>query len=243
MSGPALVLIPGLMCDEALWSAQLSALRAHVTVRSVIVADHGRADSLTAMAENILAAHEGPLIIAGHSMGGRVAMEIVRLAGPRLRGVALLDTGYRPLAAGEAGERERQGRLGLLEQARRDGVRSMALHWVQGMVHPSRLRDAALIDAIADMFARRSADVFAAQIQALLARPDAAPTLAQIRCPALLLCGEQDQWSPPEQHREMQRLISGSELVLVPEAGHMAPMERPEAVTAALLAWLARIPR
>jgi pimeloyl-ACP methyl ester carboxylesterase len=238
MSRPAVVLIPGLMCDAGLWAEQSAALRGRAIPHEV--ADHGQASSLSAMAQAILGRHEGPLLAAGHSMGGRVALEIARLAGPRLRGLALLDTGYRPLAAGEAGERERRSRLALLDQARHEGVRSMALRWVQGMVHPMRDTDTALIGAIADMFARRSAEVFSAQIQALLQRPDASAVLAQVRCPTLLLCGEQDHWSPPAQHREMQQLIPGSELVLVPEAGHMAPMERPAAVTAALLSWLER---
>ncbi len=236
MSAPALVLIPGLMCDQGVWVAQSQVLRARGI--AVSVASHGMSDSLAAMASAILAAHPGPLLAVGHSMGGRVALEIARQAGARLRGAALLDTGYRQRSADDAGERERQGRLRLLEQARAEGIRPMALTWLRGMVHPSRLEDAALIEAIVRMFERRSVSEFAAQIQALLQRPDASDLLPQIACPTLLLCGEQDQWSPPAQHREMQQLIAGSRLVIVPEAGHMSPMEQPQAVNAALLAWL-----
>lgn len=236
MSTPTIVLVPGLMCDSAVWEHQCAALRARAIGSHVV--DHGSENSLGGMAEAILATVQGPLLVAGHSMGGRVAMEVARRAGDRLRGLALLDTGYRPLAAGADGERERAGRLALLEQARRAGVRSMALEWVRGMVHPSRLSDAALIGSIADMFARRSSAIFEAQIQALLRRPDATPVLQATECPTLLLCGEQDAWSPPAQHQEMQQIVRGSRLVLVPDAGHMAPMERPEAVTAALLDWI-----
>jgi pimeloyl-ACP methyl ester carboxylesterase len=114
----------------------------------------------------------------------------------------------------------------------------MALSWLRDMVHPSRLEDAALLEAIAGMFERRSVSEFAAQIQALLQRPDATMLLPQIACPTLLLCGEQDQWSPPSQHREMQQLIAGSRLAVVSECGHMSPMEQPAAVNTALLAWL-----
>jgi pimeloyl-ACP methyl ester carboxylesterase len=91
------------------------------------------------------------------------------------------------------------------------------------------------------MFARRSADMFAAQIRALLARPDAGDLLAAIRCPTLVLCGEEDSWSPPQRHRDMAAQIPGAALVLVPECGHMCTMARPEAVTRALLEWHSRV--
>ncbi len=239
MSRPTLVLIPGLMCDQAVWAAQIIALQARGF--DCRVARHGLADSLTDMARAVLESHPGPIAVAGHSMGGRVALEIARLAGERLRGAALLDTGYRALAAGEAGQRERAGRMQLLEQARSEGIRAMALNWVQGMVHPSRLRDAALIESIVAMFERRSVEEFAAQIRALLSRPDAAAVLPRIACPTLLLCGEQDSWSPPAQHREMAQHIPGSWFIAVPDSGHMAPLEQPAAVTAALREWLERI--
>jgi pimeloyl-ACP methyl ester carboxylesterase len=233
---PALVLIPGLMCDQSVWVAQSEALAARGF--EVSVASHGMSDSLVSMASAILAAHTGTLLLVGHSMGGRVALEIARQAGARLQGVALLDTGFRARSPDEAGERERQGRLKLLEQARSEGIRAMALVWLRGMLHPSRLVDAQLIEAIVSMFERRSVPEFGAQIQALLQRPDASGLLPQIACPTLLLCGEQDLWSPPQQHREMQQLIPGSRLVVVPRCGHMSPMEQPQAVNAALLEWL-----
>ncbi|HEY6451707.1 MAG TPA: alpha/beta hydrolase [Steroidobacteraceae bacterium] len=239
MSAPALVLIPGLMCDQSVWQAQCAELRGRgIECR---IAEHGLADSLQAMAAAVLAAHPGPLAVAGHSMGGRVALELARVAGARLRGVALLDTGYRPLAPGEEGEREVRARMALLEQARAQGVRAMAATWVQGMVHPDRLQDHALIDAILNMFERRSVAHFAAQIRALIGRPDAGPLLPTIHCPTLLLCGEQDRWSTPAQHRAMAQLIPGAALTCVPECGHMAPLEQPVAVNAALRSWFARV--
>jgi pimeloyl-ACP methyl ester carboxylesterase len=236
MSRPALVLIPGLMCDQRIWAAQCDALRGlGIEFR---VAEHGSADSLADMARAVLAANPGPLAVVGHSMGGRVALEIARLAGARLRGAALLDTGFRPLAPGDVGAREVAGRLRLLEQARGEGIRAMAASWVQGMVHPDRLQDRALIDAVLDMFERHSVAQFAAQIQALIQRPDASSVLPGIACPSLLLCGEQDQWATPAQHSEMAQLIPGSLYSCVPHCGHMSPMEQPAAVNAALLSWL-----
>jgi pimeloyl-ACP methyl ester carboxylesterase len=129
----------------------------------------------------------------------------------------------------------------LLELARRGSTRIMVERWVKGMVHPDRLGDAKLIGAILDMFARKSADSFAAQIRALLARTDAAPLLPRIACPALVLCGREDSWSPLARHEEMAAMIPGGRLAVIDHCGHMSPMERPEAVASALGEWLHRV--
>ena len=239
MSTITLVLIPGLMCDQAAWAEQSAALAA--LVPRLVVADHGRADSLADMARALLAAHAGPLALAGHSMGGRVALEIARMAGDRLRwNGALLDDRLPRQLESVAGRcaLDRGAYAAVLEQARREGVRAMAASWVRDMVHPARLGDRLLIEAILDMFERRDAEHFAAQIKALIERPDATAVLAQVRCPTLLLCGEQDRWSAPAQHRDMHTLIAGSSLTIVPDCGHMSLMERPQAVNAALADWL-----
>jgi pimeloyl-ACP methyl ester carboxylesterase len=149
-----------------------------------------------------------------------------------------MDSGVDPLAPFEAGQAERDKRLALLHLARTDGMRAMGRQWARGMVHPSRL-DTPLFDEVLDMIERKSPAVFAAQIAALLARPDAAGVLKAVRCPTLILCGRQDAWSPPVRHEAMQAMCPGSRLVLIEEAGHMAPMEQPAAVAAALDAWLA----
>ncbi len=229
-----IVLIPGLACDAAVWEHAAGALRAAAAVH---IAHHGTLDSLGAMAEKVLAETPGKFAVAGHSMGGRVALEIFRRAPERLTGLALLDTGTAPLAAGDAGARESAGRHELLGIARHQGMAAMATRWVRGMVWPPRLGEAALIQDIIDMFARSSADVFGAQITALLARPDAGALLEQVRCPTLVLCGAEDSWAPAERHREMAARIPGATLTLVPECGHMCTMERPEAVTRALAQW------
>jgi pimeloyl-ACP methyl ester carboxylesterase len=232
-----LVLLPGLVCDAAVWKHAEQALAAR---EDILIADYGMLDSLGAMAERVLARTPGRLAVAGHSMGGRVALEMFRRAPERLTGLALLDTGTAPLAAGEAGERERAGRFELLEVARSRGMAAMAERWVQGMIWPPRLAERALVDAVIGMFARSTAETFAAQIRALLDRPDSTPLLEHIDCPALVLCGENDAWAPAERHREMAQKIPGATLALIPECGHMCTLERPEAVTRALLAWRAR---
>lgn len=226
------VLLPGLLCDRAVWQAQID------TIGPCHVADYGTLDSLPAMAAQVLAtAPAGPLAVAGHSMGGRVAFEMWRLAPERIERLALLDTSYHPLADGEAGETERAGRMSLLATARRDGMRAMAREWALGMVHPSR-HDTPLFEAVLDMFERKTPDIFAAQIKALLDRPDCTELLATIRCPTLLLCGREDAWSPPARHEHMQQHITGSRLVIVDTCGHMSTMEQPAAVSRALAEWL-----
>jgi pimeloyl-ACP methyl ester carboxylesterase len=164
----------------------------------------------------------------------------MRRAPERVAALALLDTGISPLAPGDAGEREAAGRYELLEIARTQGMTAMASQWVQGMIWKPRLTDAALVGAVVDMMARSHAEVFAAQIRALLGRPDASALLPGIRCPTLVLCGQEDSWAPAARHSEMAARIPGARLILVPECGHMSTMERPEAVTRALLEWHGR---
>ncbi|MEJ1961210.1 MAG: alpha/beta fold hydrolase [Gammaproteobacteria bacterium] len=230
----SLVLIPGLLCDATVWPHQRAAL---ADIADVQVSDPGTLDSLPAMARAILAKAPPRFAIAGHSMGGRIAFEVYRAAPERVSGVALLDTGFSPLAPGTDGEREVAGRFALLETARRDGMRAMAQEWVRGMVHPARLTDRALVDAILDMFASKAPEIYAAQTRALIDRPDAEPVMRAIRAPALVLCGHEDSWSPVQRHREMSAAIPGSRFVDVPQCGHMCTMERPDAVSNAIRAW------
>jgi pimeloyl-ACP methyl ester carboxylesterase len=230
-----LVLVPGLMCDGTVWRHQVAALG---TGREVLVAAHGLSDTLGAMAERILQQAAPRFALAGHSMGGRVALEVLARAPERVSRVALLDTGHEALAPGERGEREKAGRYRLLQIARREGMLAMAREWAQGMVYPARLADAALMDAIHAMIVRAGIEQFEAQIRALLGRPERTSLLSGLRLPTLVLCGREDGWSPLERHQAMARLIAGSHLVAVPECGHMSTMERPEAITAALRDWL-----
>jgi pimeloyl-ACP methyl ester carboxylesterase len=231
----SIVLVPGLMCDATVWRDQMAGLG---TDRHIQVAGHALSDSLGAMAERILDEAAPRFALAGHSMGGRVALEVMARAPERVTRLALLDTGYEALARGEAGDREKAGRYRLLEIARRDGMLAMARDWARGMVHIARLEDAALMGAIHSMIAGAGVAQFEAQIRALLARPDRTALLKSLHLPTLVLCGRDDGWSPLSRHEEMARLIPGSKLVSIADCGHMSTMERPEAVTAAMLSWL-----
>ena len=234
-----LLLLPGLMCDQAVWTPLQAPLASR---RDCTVVDYGLDDALPQMARRVLAQAPERFVLAGHSMGGRVALEVHRLAPERVLGLALLDTGHLPRPAGQAGDDEAAKRMALLQVAQSQGVRAMAMQWVRGMVHPSRLGDAELIERILAMFSRKSAEVFECQIRALLSRPDGSDVLRSLAVPTLLMCGAQDSWSPPAQHQAMLDLVSPAQaqLVLNDDAGHMAPMERPAAVAQALLHWLDR---
>ena len=232
-----LMLLPGLNCDAAVWAPQVAALKAQA---NCIIPAWGLRDSLTAMAQQVL--DEAPtdrFSVAGHSMGGRVALEVMRLAPRRVARLALLSTGTHPLAVGEAGEKERVGRMALLKIAQQQGMRAMAQEWAKGMVHPDRIGGAVFEEVLA-MFGRGSAAQYAAQINALLNRPDAAPLLPGIHCPTLVLTGRQDGWSGPAQHEAMAAAIPGAQLLIVEDSGHMCTLEQPQAVSAALADWLRR---
>ena len=237
MTRPTLILVPGLMCDDTSWGPVAPALSAHMPCQ---VVSHGNADSLVTMAEQIMATAPPQFHIAGHSMGGRVALEVMRLAPERVLRLGLLGTGYRAKEAGAAGETEIQKRQALLDIAKQQGVRAMAQTWVQNMVAPSRLSDAALIESIVQMFERKSEDIFKRQIKALLERPDASGVLTQVQVPTLVMAGEFDGWASPQQHQEIADLLPArSQVDVVVGAGHMMMMEQPEAVTASFLKWLA----
>lgn len=236
---PHLILVPGLMCDAASWAPILPALEKHA---HCTVVNHGKADDLVGMAQQILNAAPAVFHLAGHSMGGRVALEVMRLAPERVQALALLGTGYRPKEAGAAGEKEVQTRQALLDLAERDGLRAMAKAWVQNMVAPNHLSDTALIEAVVQMFERQSVDIFRRQIGALLARPDASAVLQQVRVPTLMMAGEWDSWASPRQHQAMAELIPARPVVQqVSGSGHMMMMEKPEAVASSFIRWLGGI--
>ncbi len=230
-----LLLLPGLICDQTVWQRQIDALS---DIAACTCADYGSLDSIPAMAEVVLRLAPERFSIAGHSMGGRVALEVYRLAPHRVERVALLNTGSSARLTGAAGEEEARKRGMLVALAQSQGMRAMLREWLPPMIDSRRINDEALLNAIIETMSRKTPEIFAAQVRALLARPDAGAVLDQIRCPTLLLTGREDGWSTPAQHAAMAAKIGGSELVLVPDCGHMSMLERPAEVDAALRAWL-----
>jgi pimeloyl-ACP methyl ester carboxylesterase len=226
-----IILLSGLLCDDVVWQAQADALRAHYDVRVMHFVEH---DSMAAMADHVLRHAPPRFALAGHSMGGRVALEVVRRAAPRVERLALLDTGFEAADAGEA-----QRRAVLVNQALEQGIDAIAAAWGLPMLAPRHRLDPVLVQAVLDMVGRMSGAIYAAQTRALLGRPDAGEVLRAIDCPTLIACGMQDSWSPPERHRRMAELAPRAILRLIDDCGHMSMMEQPGAVLAALREWLA----
>lgn len=226
---PVVYLLPGLLCDATAWAPQVEALSADYDVRVPAFAGF---DSLADMAQSVLTDAPARFSLAGHSMGARVALEVVRLAPERVDRLALLDTGVHPPGEGEA--ERRQGKIDL---GHRD-MEALADEWLPPMVHESR-RGTSLMAELRAMVLRNTPHHHEGQIRALVNRSDARPLLTAIRCPVLIGVGEFDAWSPVGQHEEMAKLIPQAKLVVFPGAGHMAPVEAPDAVTAALRDWLA----
>jgi pimeloyl-ACP methyl ester carboxylesterase len=223
-----LVLIPGLLCDAVSWDPVR-----HLLGQGV-VADVTEQDSIEAMAAQVLASFDGPLAVAGHSMGARVGMEMWRQAPDRLRRLALLDTGLDPRKDTEIAGRQRR-----LDLAHAEGMAALCDDWLPPMVHPSRHNDPGVMGPLRAMVLSKTPEIHDRQIKALLNRPDARPVLATITVPTLVLVGRDDQWSPVAQHEDIAHVVPGARLVIVDEAGHFAPFERPEAVAAAMQDWLA----
>jgi len=220
-------LLPGLLCDRFIWSDQIRALERFA---QVIVPEFRCVDSITAMARIVLDAAPPTFALAGHSMGARVAIETFRMEPERVERLALLDTGVHA-----RGPHEEAKRGELIEIARTQGMEAVAARWLPPMLHPDH---AALLGPLTDMVKRSTAETFANQQRALLDRPEARAVLPFVKCPALVLCGRQDAWSPVSQHEEIAAAIPHSKLVIVEDSGHMSPVEQPEAVTQALRAWL-----
>jgi pimeloyl-ACP methyl ester carboxylesterase len=226
-----LYLLCGLLCDEIVWEEQARALRSRYDVR---VISFLRQDSIAAMAAHVLSNAPDSFALAGHSMGGRVALEVYRQAPQRIERLALLDTGYEGVVDGEA-----EKRVVLVNQALAEGIGSIAQAWGLPMLAPAHREDAALVTPIVDMVERMSGEIYAAQTRALLGRPDATDVLKNISCPAMILCGKQDGWSPAARHEQMATLVPHSILRLIDDCGHMAMMEQPDLILAAMEEWLA----
>jgi pimeloyl-ACP methyl ester carboxylesterase len=221
-------LLPGLLCDETVWRDQKDALGRFA---EVIIPDFRYVSSISAMAQLVLDAAPERFSVAGHSMGGRVALEVFRMAPERVERLALLDTGVHPRAAGEESKRGE-----LVDLARGPGMAAMAARWLPPMLHPDH---SALLEPLTEMVMRSTPETFANQQRALLDRPDARTVLHRIQCPTLVLCGRQDAWSPVSQHEEIAASIPQAKLVIVDDCGHMSPVEQPAAVSHALCEWLA----
>lgn len=228
-----LLLLPGLLNDRRLWQRQIADL---AELAEVSVADLTVADDIAGLAGAVLAAAPARrFALAGLSMGGYVALEIMRRAPDRVRALALLDTSARPDTS-----EGRESRRALMDQAETD-FPAVVETLLPRMVHPSQLDDDEIVGTIRAMAADAGSAVFQRQQRAIMGRPDSRPFLSGIKCPTLVLCGRQDVVTPVDIHQEMVESITHAGFTVIDRCGHLSPLGQPRQVTAALKAWLLHV--
>jgi pimeloyl-ACP methyl ester carboxylesterase len=225
-----LVLLPGLLCDAALWWHQTQTL---ADIAEISVADLTKADQAGLAAQGVLASAPEEFALAGLSMGGCIALEIMRQAPDRVIRLALLDTSARPDT-----QEKMKFRQELIDLARIGQFKGVTRRLLPKLIHSERIADRALVKSIMDMAERVGRDAFLRQQRLLMNRPDSRHDLALIHCPTVVICGRQDGLTPLADSLEMTEKIPRGKLVVIEECGHLSTMERPRAVSAVLRYWL-----
>lgn len=230
-----LVLIPGLLCDERLWRRQVERL---TDLAYPVIADVTNSASVSEMARAVflVAPPAGRFALAGLSMGGYVALEILRVAPERVAGLALLDTSARPDTPEQTAARRE-----LIELSRTGRFEEIPRGLFPNIVHPGRLDDAELADVVFGMAEAVGPEAFARQEEAIIGRPDSREDLPKVACPTLALCGRGDALTPVHLHEEIVSLIPDSRLRVIENCGHLSTLERPVEVSAELRDWLKQI--
>lgn len=229
MTRPALILIPGLLNDAELWRDQIAGLQDQAECR---VADITQGDDLEELARNVLASAPERFALAGFSLGGYVAVEMARQAPKRIERLALLDTAI----VADSPERARNRRL-LEEVAGMPGrFHGFGNQLLRSYLAAGNLRDETIVSRVRGMTERLGLDVFVRQSR--IPRKDGSGVLAALKCPVLILCGEEDAITPLAGHVAMAALVPQARLVPVAGSGHMTPIEQPEVITRALRDWL-----
>jgi len=224
-----IVFVPGLLCTEILYAPQIAAFADH----PILIADHRRHDSIKAIAASILAAAPDRFALAGLSMGGYIAMEILREAPERVSRLALLDTNARPDTPEQTERRQF-----LMKLASKRDFKKVPHLLYPGFVHESREDDPALRDVVVEMAMQTGPEAFVRQQTALINRIDARLGLKAITCPTLVLVGDGDRLTPPPLAEEIHGLIPQSRLAVIAGSGHLSTLEEPEKTTHELQHWL-----
>ncbi len=225
-----LVLIPGLLCTDALYAPLVPALGRHARI---VVANHRRQNSMAAIAKQILAEAPAKFALCGLSMGGYLAFEIMRQAPERVSRLALLDTNARADPPEKA-----QGRKDLVARAKVEGLGPVSKTLLPQWVHSNRLSDADLCATVAKMASDTGVEAFERQIAAIMTRVDSRPDLSKIKVPTLVLVGRQDAATPLADAEEIAAGVKGSKLVVIEDCGHLTTLERPVETGNAVVNWL-----
>jgi pimeloyl-ACP methyl ester carboxylesterase len=225
-----ILLVPGLASSPRIYAPVIPALW---RFGPVTVANHIRDDNMGAIARRILAEAPPRFALAGHSMGGYIAFEIMRQAPDRVAKLALINTQARPDTS-EATARRR----GQMARARSGEFRAVLDELFAGFVHPLRRGDGALRQLVHDMGDDIGVDAFVRQQTAVMSRADSRPTLAWIKCPTLVLTGDEDNTIPNSLSVEMADGIPGAKLTILACCGHLPQPEQPQATADALVEWL-----
>ncbi len=222
-----LIILPGSMCDRWAYAHQIETLSA---TRDILVPHLLGADSLDTMAETILQQAPPRFALAGHAMGGRVALEIMRRAPQRVEALALIATTVHPVREGEGPRRQRQ-----IDLAQASGMAALAAAWLPRIVYTGSLADAALMEGLTQMYGRFTPADYAREVHALLHRPDPRTILRQIACPTLVVSGREDALCTPDQSRSLAAEIPQATLQILEDCAHFPTVEQPAAVTDCLL--------
>lgn len=225
-----LVLVPGLTCTAQLYAPQVLALWRY---GPVMVADHRRDADIKASAARILQNAPPRFALGGLSFGGYIAFEMMRQAPSRIAKLALLDTSARPDTPEQTAGRKVQ-----IEMAQNGRYGEIAGLSIPRYLHRNRQNDPAMTGLVRQMIDETGPDAFVRQLQAIMSRPDSRPLLGGIRCPTLVVVGDDDAATPPELNKEIADGIPGARFVVVPDCGHLSTVEQPAAVNAALAQWL-----
>ncbi len=225
-----LLLLSGLLCDARLWRDVTTPL---AEVADPFVADLTQDDDFEAMARRALARMPDRFAMAALSMGGYVAFAVLRLAPERVARLVLFDTSARPDS-----ETQARRRRGLMALARGGHFRGVTPRLIPELLHPRNVGDAALVADVMAMAARVGREAFIRQQAAILRRPDSRPDLARIAVPTLVCVGEADRMTPLDRAQEIAAGIPGAVLRVIPGAGHLPPLETPDAAAALIREWL-----
>ena len=225
-----LVMVPGLLCDGALWAHQAQYL---ADITQCHVADVATEETVETMAATVLAGAPNQFALAGLSMGGYVCHAIMRQAPERVLKLALLDTSARGDTP-EQSERRRQ----LISMSEFGKFRGVTDRLLPLLIAPNRLGDEDLTAQIKAMAERVGAEAFYRHQNAIMARPDSRDQLADYDLPTLIACGRDDALTPIDLHEEMAAAIPAARLTIVEQCGHLSTMEQPQVITALLRQWL-----